>query len=325
MLMQRVGSVGEISRLTLGGGGLGQVWGKTDRDEAVATVHAAVAGGITLFDLAPGYGRGEAEAVIGAAFGGAPPAGARFTTKCQLGTPAADAVAPTIRRSLERSLDTMGLKRVDILFLHSNIIPDAYQYPHDSAAQHRFATTESIYREQVIPTFEALRAEGLIGHWGITGVGLPRVIIAALQTDPRPAVVQCVANCLDSPGDMRRYNEPAQPRAIIAAAQAAGVGVLGIRAVQAGALTDALDRELNPDGQDFKDFERAAPLRQLARSLDTPMAVLAHRYALGMAGVASVVLGVKNRTELDECLAAEASGPLPADVVARIDAIAAGI
>ena len=88
MQTRRLGNLWPVSRLTLGGGGLGQVWGRTDRDEAVATVHAAVDGGITLFDLAPLYGRGEAEAVIGAAFDGRPPSGVRFTTKCQLGTPA---------------------------------------------------------------------------------------------------------------------------------------------------------------------------------------------------------------------------------------------
>ena len=34
-----------------------------------------------------------------------------------------------------------------------------------------------------------------------------------------------------------------------------------------------------------------------------------------------VVLGVKNRTELSQCLAAEAAGALPADLRARIDGL----
>jgi aryl-alcohol dehydrogenase-like predicted oxidoreductase len=323
MLQRQLGRVGPVSRLTLGGGGLGQVWGVTDRDEAVATVHAAVAGGITLFDLAPGYGRGEAETVIGTAFGGQPPRGVRFTTKCQLGSPPPADVAGVIRRTLERSLATMRLPRVDILFLHSNIIPDGYAYPRDAALQHRFATTRSLFYGQVVPAFEALIEEGLIGHWGITGVGLPGTIIDVLAGERKPAVVQCVANCLDSAGGMRRYDEPERPRDIIAAARRGGVGVLGIRAVQAGALTDALDRDLTADNPERKDFERAAPLRELARSLNMPTAVLAHRYALGIDGVDSVVLGVKNRRELAECLAAERAGELPRDVVDTIDAIVA--
>ena len=61
--------------LTLGGGGLGMVWGATTFDECVATVHAAVAAGIDLLDLAPRYGDGKAEEVVGAAFAGRLPDG----------------------------------------------------------------------------------------------------------------------------------------------------------------------------------------------------------------------------------------------------------
>jgi aryl-alcohol dehydrogenase-like predicted oxidoreductase len=38
-----------------------------------------------------------------------------------------------------------------------------------------------------------------------------------------------------------------------------------------------------------------------------------------MAGVDTVVLGVKNRDELRDCLAAESAGPLDAESVERID------
>jgi aryl-alcohol dehydrogenase-like predicted oxidoreductase len=48
---------------------------------------------------------------------------------------------------------------------------------------------------------------------------------------------------------------------------------------------------------------------------------VAPRYALAMDGVDTVVLGVKNRAELAQCLTAEEAGPLEADVVARIDAL----
>ena len=38
METRKFGNLGEISALTLGGGGIGQVWGPTSREEAVATV-----------------------------------------------------------------------------------------------------------------------------------------------------------------------------------------------------------------------------------------------------------------------------------------------
>jgi aryl-alcohol dehydrogenase-like predicted oxidoreductase len=130
-----------------------------------------------------------------------------------------------------------------------------------------------------------------------------------------------VTNLLDSAGGMRSYAEPARPRDIIAAAKARGVGVMGIRAVQAGALTAAIDRDLPPDHPEALDFARAAPFRALCAELGADPADIAHAYALSMSGVDTVVLGVKNRAELDACIAAEARAPLPEDLVRRIDAL----
>ena len=44
-----------------------------------------------------------------------------------------------------------------------------------------------------------------------------------------------------------------------------------------------------------------------------------HRYALSL-DIDTLVLGVKNRRELTECVAAAEAGPLPRDLIARIDA-----
>ncbi|MBV9418221.1 MAG: aldo/keto reductase, partial [Alphaproteobacteria bacterium] len=50
------GLLGQVSALTLGGGGIGQVWGANTREECVATIHAAIDAGIDLLDTAPMYG-----------------------------------------------------------------------------------------------------------------------------------------------------------------------------------------------------------------------------------------------------------------------------
>ena len=94
---------------------------------------------------------------------------------------------------------------------------------------------------------------------------------------------------------------------------------MGIRAVQAGALTDGFDRQLPDDHVDASDYRRAAPFRELAKVLGESPAVLAHRYSLSMEGVSTVVLGVKNRTELRQCVEAESLGKLEPAVVARVD------
>ena len=105
-MQQRIfGQLGDISALTLGGGGIGQVWGPTTRDEAMATVRAAWEAGITWFDVAPSYGPGEAEVVLGEACGGRLPPGVRVSTKCAVGNRAASEVLPLLSPLSESSMD----------------------------------------------------------------------------------------------------------------------------------------------------------------------------------------------------------------------------
>ena len=315
METRMLGRLWPVSALTLGGGGVGQLWGPTTRDECIATVRTAVDCGITLLDMAPAYGNGEAERVVGAAFEGRLPAGIRVTTKHRLGTPPAGEVEGNIVRSLDESLARMRLERVDLFFLHSNIIPDRYDA---SAYVDRPATRWKTYIERFIPVCERLVADGRIGAWGITGIGQPDTLIKVLGESPAPAAVQCIANLLDSPGGLKFFDGPARPRAVIAAARAAGVGVMGIRAVQAGALTAAIDRALPADHAEVRDYARAAPFRRICAELGANPAVIAHRYALAL-DIDTLVLGVKNRHELAECVAAAEAGALPADLIARID------
>src|SRR6516225_6293143 len=125
MQLRSFGRLWPVSTLTLGGGGLGMVWGETSFGECVATVHAAVAAGINLLDLAPTYGNGKAEEVVGEAFDGRLPEGVRVTSKCGLGNALGSEVEPLLRRSIEGSLGRLRLSRLDLFFLHSNVVPDA--------------------------------------------------------------------------------------------------------------------------------------------------------------------------------------------------------
>jgi aryl-alcohol dehydrogenase-like predicted oxidoreductase len=293
------------------------VWGETTFDECVATVHDAVAAGINLIDLAPRYGDGKAEEVVGEAFGGRLPAGVRVTSKCNLGNAPGAEIEPTLRRSIDGSLKRLRLSRLDLFFLHSNVVPDERHIARWPDASLRMTLYESFIAD-VRPVFEKLVGEGLIGAWGLTGIGHPDTIIRLLGERPAPAAVQCVANLLDSPGALKFFDGPAKPREVMAAAHANGVGVMGIRAVQAGALTSALDRPLPADHPEMRDYARAASFRRLATELGMTPALLAHRYALSLP-VDTVVLGVKNRSELAECMAAAEAGPLPADLMARVD------
>jgi aryl-alcohol dehydrogenase-like predicted oxidoreductase len=319
MQQRSFGPLPPVSILTLGGGGLGMLWGKTTTEECIATVHDAVASGITLLDLAPRYGDGKAELVVGEAFGGKLPAGIRVTSKCNLGNASPESIEAILRQSIEASLERLRLPRLDLFFLHSNVVPDqafiARAAPDAAARMTPYAT----FVDRMRPSFEHFVAEGLIGAWGLTGIGHPDTIIKVLGERPAPAAVQCIANLLDSPGGLKFFDGPAKPRAVIAAARANNVGVMGIRAVQAGALTRAIDRPLPADHAEMRDYRLAAPFREICAELSANPAVIAHRYALSL-DIDTLVLGVKNRQELAECVVAAEAGPLPADLVQRIDA-----
>ena len=70
---------------------------------------------------------------------------------------------------------------------------------------------------------------------------------------------------------------------------------------------------------DWRDYAHAARFRALCAELGENPAVAAHRYALSLP-IDTLVLGVKNRQELMQCVAAAEAGPLSPELIARIDA-----
>jgi aryl-alcohol dehydrogenase-like predicted oxidoreductase len=317
MQFRTLGRLGTVSALAMGGGGIGGTWGPRTRAESVATVRAAVDAGITLIDVAPAYGHGESELVVGEAFAGRLPAGVRVASKCALfarwstvketllsETLSAELVVATIERILAESLERLKLARLDVLFVHDPLIPDD-QESGEAGLRRRLLV------EIVRPTLVRLVAAGRVGAWGISGTGVASAVIDALDDDPAPSVAQIPANVLRS-----------ESTELIAAANRRGVGVMCISPTQSGALTDAFDRPVDAESTAY--FKRAEPFRKLARELGVSPARLAHRYALSIPGVDTVTLGVKNRDELREALAAEMDGPLPDTAMAQIDAAVAG-
>ena len=312
----------KISSLTLGGGGIGQVWGETTSEEAIKTVHAAIDHGINHFDVAPMYGKGEAERIIGKSLNGSDADDLFFTTKCQLGTLPDTEVYDKLNDSLTRSLDNMKLEKVNLFLLHSQLIEDHYKLYKFDEMRVKSATTLSCFFNAAIPAFERLQKEGKIDHWGIGGLGQEEAIIQALNNSQAPSAVQCVINPLNSAGAIGYVSEAFNPLAILSECQQLDIPILAIRAVQAGALTSSMDRSPHESGfdkSDFDDFDKAEPFRDLAIDWGESPASLAHRYALSIKGVASVILGVKNRTELKECVEAEAKDLLSDSEIQQIE------
>jgi aryl-alcohol dehydrogenase-like predicted oxidoreductase len=113
---------------------------------------------------------------------------------------------------------------------------------------------------------------------------------------------------MNSIGAIGYISKKPDPKRILIECQDKDIPILAIRAVQAGALTSKMDREPHPSGRDktdFEDYEKADAFRKLSKEWGESPASLAHRYALSIQKVSSVILGVKNIKELQECIEAE--------------------
>ena len=317
--------MGNVSALGLGGGGVGLAYGPTPRDEAAATVHEAVAAGITLIDLAPNYGQGEAERLIGDVYDGRIPPHVGLTTKVPLfarwspvrtrliaGASAAE-IEEMIEASFQSSLDRLRVKRVDVLFAHDPILPD-------DGGDDTPGLPLRLFREVVRPALVRIVQDGRARAWGVSATGDQQAMERVFQDEQPPMAAQIVTNVLQSRAALAASGDPTGPRALIELAERYSIAVLGIAPTQGGALTDGFDRPVGTDRPYARDFERAVHFRTLARELATTPAALAHRYALSISGVSTVLIGVKNRIELREVLDAEQAGPLDAATVDRIEA-----
>ena len=314
---------GTVSALSLGGGGIGNVWGETTREESVSSVNLAIESGINHLDVAPMYGKGEAERVIGEALKGKDLSAINLTTKCRLGTIPDSEVYTRLNDSLCRSLETMGVEKVNLFLLHSQLIEDNYQLPVLNEQKSTNATTLSCYYDAVIPAFEMLKKEGKIDHWGI-GLGQEEALIKAINHEQPPEAMQCAVNVLNSVGAIGYISQNSDPNSVLKECQKKDIPILAIRAVQAGALTSFMDREPHPSGMDkadFDDFDRALPFRQLANKWNESPASLAHRYTLSVKKVSSVILGIKNRKELKECIEAEKKEKLSLDQMSNLESL----
>ena len=118
----KLGNTGPaVSALGLGCMGMSDdLYGPTDRTEAVATIHAAMEAGVTLLDTGDFYGMGHNEMLIGEALRGIPRD--RFQVSVKFGALRApdgswlgyDARPAAVKNFLAHTLTRLGLDHIDI-------------------------------------------------------------------------------------------------------------------------------------------------------------------------------------------------------------------
>lgn len=309
------GPLGEVSRLALGGGGVGGVWGAVGEQEAIDTIRAAIEAGMTLLDTAPGYR--HCEILIGKAFEGALDSSVRVSSKVWL---APDRVAHAYETSLEvlrSSQQAMRVQRIHVLFLHNGLVAENSRHGVVAAE----AVSYRAYRDSVAPALQRLVDEGHIDAWGITGGSTSPVLLDALTDAPAPGAIQVATNALNSAGDMCPGAEEVDNRTLASTAAGSGVGVMGIRVLQAGALSPRLDRPVGNADAVSRDHRRAGPFLKLCAEWGEDPVETAYRYVLAMPSVSTLVTGPKNRAELRDALRAQERGALDPRETAAIDGV----
>ncbi|AXS40060.1 aldo/keto reductase [Breoghania sp. L-A4] len=121
MKLRQLGTTGpEVSALGLGCMGMSGMYGPADRDESIATIHAAFDAGITLLDTGDFYGAGHNEMLIGEAIRGRPRDSYQISVKFgALRDPAGgwhgnDTRPAAMKNFLSYTLERLGLDHIDI-------------------------------------------------------------------------------------------------------------------------------------------------------------------------------------------------------------------
>ena len=295
-----------VSRIGFGGGGIGQVWGATTRDEAVRAVHRALDLGINYFDVAPAYGDGKAEEALGIALEGS-------SEEVFIGTkvrvPAdnlADATG-AVKRSMETSLRLLKRDSVDILHVHNRFTENRGDVPNSLSAD-----------DVMGPVLEAYQAVQQAGKTRFIGLSAMDHHVPALNKIMETGdwdTVLAYYNLLNwtaqlpPPPGVDLFDNGQN----IVLAKKHNMGVIGIRSHAAGALTGGVDRPVPADNDLLRqDIESAARLDFLLEGPIETLSQAATVFCLMNEDIHTTVPGVKNQAETEEmaaCIDLDAFSP----------------
>ncbi|MFJ3772145.1 aldo/keto reductase [Streptomyces sp. NPDC090075] len=294
-----------VSPLGLGAAVIGNLYTEVPDEQAHATVGAAWQQGIRYFDTAPHYGLGLSERRLGEALREYDRTAYTLSTKVgrrlepgpgdgdDLANGFAvpdtlrrvwDFTADGIRRTLEASLERLGLDRVDVVYLHD---------PDDHA--------EQAFREGY-PALEKLRSEGVVGA---IGAGMNQTaMLTRFVRDTDVDVVLCA-------GRYTLLDQSALADLLPAAGERGASVVIG-GAFNSGLLANPTpDATYNYTQAPDELLSRALRLKALAEQHGTTLRAAALAFCAAHPAVASVLVGARSAAEIEDG-ARQFATPVPA-------------
>jgi len=307
----------EVSEVVFGAGSVGGILIHKDDATKREAIRRALAGGINWFDTAAQYGNGKSEEALGRLL---PEAGGKhyLSTKFGLDVEKLEDTPAQIEARLKASLARLKRSSVDLLQLHNRI---------GSKAGGRVMTVERILgRNGVADGLERLREKGLIRHMGITAIGEAAPICEVIRSG-RFDSAQVYYNLLNPsagramPGSWTGHDFSG----VIAACRASKVAVMAIRIFGAGVI--ATDERTGRESVLTANTGLAEEERKTKAVFDAigagegTRAQVALRFVLSNPDVSCAIIGSAELSHIDEALEAQKMGPLPPEVLARLEAL----
>jgi aryl-alcohol dehydrogenase-like predicted oxidoreductase len=319
MEMRDFGRTGmRVSTFGFGCGAVGGLMVRGSPADQERVVARALDAGINYFDTAVQYGNGASETNLGQVWAKLKPEGF-VGTKVRFTQAERRNIAAAAAASLEGSLTRLGMDHVDIFHLHNPITADGVGE----------SFSVRMVLEEVVPAFEALRQQGKTRFLGITAVGDTAALHQVIDSEKFQSA-QVSYNMLNpSAGMAVPPGYPAQDYGrLLDHTTAAGVGVIGIRALAGGALSGAAVRHPiasappEPIGSALHfedDLERARRLAPLpVEGHAASLAEAATRFVISNDAVSTVLVGMATEAEFEQALMAVETGPLSVAALARL-------
>ena len=307
----------QVSEIIFGAGAVGGILIHKDDATKREAIRRAFAGGINWVDTAAAYGNGKSEEALGRLL---PESGAKpyLSTKFGLDVENLKDIPAQIEMSLAASLARLKRSSVDLLQLHNRIGPKPGG---------RVMTVEQILgRNGVADGLDRLREKGLIRHMGITAIGEAASVCEVIRSK-RFDSAQVYYNLLNpSAGRSMPKGWTGQNLGgIIEACRSNNVAVMAIRIFAAGVIAsdERTGREsvLIADTSVAEDERKAKAVFDAIGGEHGTRGQVALRFVLSNPDVSCAIIGSSELHHIDEALKAQAMGPLPPPVLARLDAL----
>jgi L-galactose dehydrogenase/L-glyceraldehyde 3-phosphate reductase len=315
MRYRRFGRTGlEISEIILGGGAVGGILVHQDDATKREAVRRMLAAEVNWIDTAAQYGNGKSEEALGWLI---PESGANpyLSTKFSLDVGNLDDIPAQIEQRFEQSLARLKRRSVDLLQLHNRI---------GSKVGGRVLTVDHVLgKNGVADGMQRLRTKGMIRHMGITALGEAPAVCRVIDSG-RFDSAQVYYNLLNpSAGQAMPPAWTGQNLGgIIEACRKQDMAVMAIRIFAAGVI--ATDERHGRESVLTTDTTLAEEERKARAVFETvgvehgTRAQVALRFVLSNPNVSCAIVGAAELRHLDEALEAQRMGPLPADVLARL-------